>query len=257
MIHDPRPIAPMNPEGLDDIAKALLDEPSTHSPISQSAVFSLEDLTGFWRINRVSYRNGIYQVEVSKTLIPSGTQAQHAQRRKEALTHDSFYTPDFPLFHGIIDTLHQNREGPCKDKIGAARKYLSDLVNGKWLMTLTRIRYAPNGQDLVIHAYGQDDTYETPSNFVGPDGFIAKPETNAGAAPQALLGTQQSLQEINHVYRWFRNTDAYIWRINSIPKSVDERVARFNAGSGRADLYCSEGPRVSVASLGVRARKIG
>jgi len=224
---------------------------------SGSTDFAIEDLKDFWRITGVSYRNGIYQVDVSKVLLPSGTQDEQAQRRKEALTKDSAYTPSYPEFYGVIDTVHKNREGPYKDQIEAARTSLSELVEGRWLMTLTRIRYAPHGQDVVIHNYGQDDAYETHANVVGPDGVITEPGTNAGAALQALLGTQQSPQKIDQVYRWFRNTAAYLLRVNSRPRSVDERVAGFFADSDEADLYCRVGLLFSVASLGVRARKIG
>ena len=189
--------------------------------------FSIEDLNDFYRISGVSYRNGIHQVDVSKALLPSGTQDKHAQRRKKALTDGSFYSPDFPLLHGIINALYQNREGSFKDQIESAKTSLSSLVDNKWLMTLTRVRYAPNGQDSVINNYGQDDQHEITSSFAGPDGAVAKPETNAGQALQALLSTQQPPQEINQVYRWFRNTDAYLWRVNNKPDKVIEHVARF------------------------------
>ena len=215
--------------------------------------FSLEDLADSWRIHGISYRNEVNLVDVSKTLLPPGTQDEHAQGRKEALVNGSFYAPDFPLFHRAIDALYQNREGPFKDQIEAAKTSLSSMVNGKWLTMLTRIRYASSGQDSVIHNYKQDDRYETPSDFVGPDGLITKQETNAGTALQALLDTQQSPQEINTVYRWFRGTDAYLWRLNSRPASVDERVARFEADAGRAYLLGGRDPQNSLSALGVRS----
>jgi hypothetical protein len=218
--------------------------------------FSIEDLVDCWRIKDVSYKNGIYQADVSKTLLPQGTQAEHAQRRKEALTTGSFYAPDYPLFHGVINALYQNREESFKEQIEAARTFLLDFVSYIRLMTLTRIIYAPNGQDLVIHNYGQVDKYEVPSNFVGPDGDITNPETNAGAALQALLGTQQSPQEINQVYRWFSDTDFYLMRINTRPQEITEEIAVFIADAIWGYLVCDRDPQTSQFSLGVRAEKI-
>jgi hypothetical protein len=221
---------------------------------------SIEELVNCWRINGVSYRNGIYQVDASKTLLPEGTQKEHAQRRKEALTNNGFYTPDYPLFHGVMNALYQNREGSFNGKIEEARTsfidFLSNFVKNRWLTTLTRIRYAPHGQDLVIHNCGQDDEYEVPSNFVGPSGDITKPETNAGTALQALLGTQQSPQEINQVYGWFRDTDYFLARIGTRPQEITEEMAIFVTRCKSACFDCFGDPLYPFPSLGVRAEKI-
>ena len=231
---------------------ALSPAPPLGGDAKVSAGFSIEDVADCYRISGMEYRNGICQIDISKALLPAGTQEEHAQGRKQALANNDFYTPDFPLFHGVINALYQNREGPFKNQIESARASLSDLMNGKWLMTLTRIRYAPTGQDSVIHNYGQDDQYEAAIGFVGPDGVITKQETNAAPALQALLSTQQSPQEIDQVYRWLRNKDAYLWRVNSRPEAIVERVAWFGAVSGGTSFGCDGGPRGSDAAFGVR-----
>ncbi len=255
MTHEIRPLIPVPKLSVEDqkrIYKKLMEEKSISS---RSSDFSLEDEIDHFVINGIPYRNGIYPVDVFKVLLPSGTQDEHAQRRKEALTNNSFYTPDFPLFHSIINTLYQNREGLFKDQIEQARTFLSNLIEGKWLMNLTRIKYAPNGQDLIIHNYGQDDKYEINVDFVGPEGDITT-TNNAQAPLQALLSTQQSPQEIAQFYNWFRGKPSYLWRLNNRPESVDERVARFIASSGRSNFDCFWVHGDSDSSLGVRrARK--
>ncbi len=255
MTHEIRPLIPvpkLSDERMLELYKKLMeDKPKS----SRSSDFSLEDKTDHLLMNGLSYRNKIYPVDISKTLLPLGTQDEHAQRRKEALTNNSFYTPDYPLFHSIINTLYQNREGSFKDQIEQARIFLSNLIEGKWLMTLTRIRYTPNGQDLIMHNYRQDDQYETPSDFVGSDGDITT-ANNAQAPLQALLSTQQSPQEIAQVYNWFRGKPSYLWRLKSRPKSADERVAGFFADSDRSDFDCRWVHGLSDSSFGVRARKI-
>ncbi len=234
-----------------ELYKKLMEE----KPKRTTKDFSLEDLADCYRINGISYRNEIYPVDISKTLLPSGTQEEHAQRRKKALTNNSFYTPDYPLFHSIINTLYQNREGSFKNEIEQARIFLSNLIEGKWLMTLTRIKYAPNSKDLIIHNYGQDDKYETPSDFAGPDGDITT-TNNAQAPLQALLSTQQSPQEIAWVYNWFRGKPSYLWRLNSRPESVDERVAWFDAFSDWSGFSCLRDLGCSGSSFGVRLVKV-
>ncbi|MCD4760111.1 hypothetical protein K8R33_04455, partial [archaeon] len=176
-------------------------------------------------------------------------------RREDS--QDDFYCPDYPLFHAVFNTLYQNREGSSKEEIEEARTTLADLVNGKWLMTLSRVKYKPNGDDLVVHNHGLGDSYEVQIPFVGPDGWIKESGTNSQQALQALLSTQQSPGEINDVYKWFREKDGHIWRVNSTPGSTNERVARFNAYSDRSNFDCDRNPQFSDSSVGVRARKIG
>ena len=148
--------------------------------------FTLEDLTDFYAINGIEYRKGIYQVDLSKSLLPSGTQDEHAQRRLKALKSNDFYTPDYPLFHAVINTLHQNREGVFREQIEQARVFLADLVNEGWLMSLTRIKYQPNGNDIVIHNYNQDEQYEIPVSFVSPDGYITEKFFDVVCCPNKL-----------------------------------------------------------------------
>ena len=217
--------------------------------------FSLEDKADRWIINGVSYRNGMYGVDVGKELLPGGTQEEHARRRIQAATTNEYYAPDFPLFHGIINTLYQNREGEFKDKIEAAKTALANLINGKYLMTLTRVSYNPSGGAVITHNYLQTDEYQsTVSDCVGPDGDITT-AANARELLQALLGTAQSPQEIAQVYTWLRGKPTRIWRVNAKPKNVVERIARFGADSDGSGFGCDGGVDGSVASPRVRAAK--
>ena len=104
-------------------------------------------------------------------------------------------------------------------------------------MTLTRIQYNPQGEDIVIHNYKQPSQYELPVHFIGPDGAILS-ANHAEKPMQALLDTNQSLQEVNEAFRWLMDVDAYLWRLNSKPQQTDERVAWFFAGSSRVVLVC-------------------
>ena len=136
-----------------------------------------------------------------------------------------------------------------KDKNEDAREFLRKTSRERWLMTLTRIRHFPRGKDEIIHNFGTlVDPHKMEADFVGPDGLIK--DTNAPYA--GLLGTSDSVSQIDNVFKWLNGTSAYIYRLNEKPRKVDERVARFGADSGGADLSCDGYPSYGGESLGVR-----
>src|SRR3989344_4016037 len=224
--------------------------------------FSLEDLTGSYRITGIQYRNGIYTVNLFKELLPRQTQDKHAEHRKQVIADNTneFYTPSYPEFHSVISTMEQNKDNSqYKDKIEEVRQFLKQQILDRWLMTLTRIQYNPENQkDKVIHNYNQQDSYKIElDSFIGPDGYITDQNvTNVIIPLQALLDTKQSLQEINSIYKWLTDGNAYIWRLNSEVSRTTESVARIVAGSDRVGFDCDGHINLSYASLGIRAKKI-
>ena len=125
---------------------------------------------------------------------------------------------------------------------------------GNWLMTLSSVRYNPRGKGIVIHDYNQASQYEIPADFMGDDGYI----TNVSGMKEplnALLGVNHDVDKINDVYKWLTDMDTYIFRVNSTPSKIDERVVRFNADSDGSRLYCFRDPQYSNFTLGVRRKK--
>ena len=219
--------------------------------------FSLEDLTDFWRVNGVNYRNGIYQVGLLKELLDNKvtkTQDEWVEYSKEAIAKDEFYVGDFPLYHALFSTLFRNKDhAQFKDNIEQARQFLQKMFNDYWLMTLSRIKYKPSGQDLVTHNYGLQDKLEVQENILGTNGYIN--QINPQNELNAILGSND-VNEINQVYKWITGKDAYLWRVNSKPEKIDERVAGFIASSYGAGLGCGGDPSGSDGALGVRAKLI-
>jgi len=213
----------------------------------------------FWTISDVNYRGIVGNVDVAKTLLENGTsktQSDWANYSGQARTRGDFYTPDYPLFYASLEKAFDLKdEKAYKKQTEEMRTALKGLSRANWLMTLTRIKYAPKGKDTIIHNFGLNDKYELAEDFMGQDGFL--PAGSPEKVYQSLLGTQNSLGKINDVFKWLNETQTYIWRVNSKPKSADERVAWFGAGSDRAVLYCDRDPTYSDSSLGVRfvARK--
>jgi len=86
-------------------------------------------------------------------------------------------------------------------------------------------------------------------DFVGSDGDLDS--INPINELETLLGTRNK-QEVIDVFSWLNETPTYLWRLNSRPDKLDERVAGFGANSGGADLGCCGYPSDSLSSLGVR-----
>ena len=216
----------------------------------KSPDFSLEDKTDFYEIKGVHYNNGICRVNLSKTLLPSRTQEEHAEHRMNAKPSE-FYLADMSLYHSLFTELFKNKDNSHKSQIENARQFIKKSMLEHWLTTLTRVQYNPNGNDMIIHNYGQKDRREDNLNtFIGPNGEITK-ISNAEKPLQLLLNTNQNASEINSVYNWLTDVNAYLYRLNSTPSKTDERVAGLCADSGRVYLDCLRGPSNLDGGFGV------
>jgi len=209
----------------------------------------------FWTIPGVSYRGQKGNVDFLKGLLDGGglkTQDEWATYSEQARTAGNFYTPDYPLLYATLKRAHDIRnDSTHKQSVEEMRTKLKGLSRENWLMTLTIIAYAPKGKDTIIHNFGLRDKYDLTEKFVGADGKLpaGSPET----LYQKLLGTSDNLGTIKNVFNWMTDTDSvYIWRVNSKPEKLDERVVGFGAISGWANFYCGGSPTISGASLGVR-----
>src|SRR3989338_3848822 len=213
---------------------------------------SINSVSDYWSIDGVQYRNGIHTVDLSKSLLDgesAKTQDQWVAHYNDAKGKNEFHAPDFPLLYGIVRALHTVRDNvSVKTQVDEAKKFLFEKSRAHWLMTLTKIIYNSSGTDEIIHNFGTIDHYERQLAFVGPDEYISK--TARQDDYKALLQTDDSAQQIHDVFKWLNGTDTYLSRVNSRPKKLDERVARFSADSGRADLYCDGVSTNSNRALG-------
>ena len=221
---------------------------------------TLENKGGFLEIGGVSYRGAIHTVHLLKGLLDNGasrTQDAWAEYSKQTQARGEFYVPDFPLLHGIVTALHEQRNEAGKKEIEEIRSGLKKQIRENWLVTLTRVRYNAAANDQVINNFGMADQYTKNGDFVGPDGAIK--DVNAPELYHALLGTND-VDKIRAVYEWLNGTDTHMWRVNARPeKGFHERVARLCADSSRMDLDCYRYAQNSDPARGVRlvrAKKI-
>ncbi|MFA5174462.1 MAG: hypothetical protein WC438_04750 [Candidatus Pacearchaeota archaeon] len=202
----------------------------------------------YWTIPNVSYRNGIHTFDLAKTLLENGqaqTQDYWVYYRNIAQPKGEFYTADMPLYHAVFTALFEQKDNPESEE---ARKFIQSSMRDKWPITLTRIAYQPRGKDKIIHNYKTNEQYELEEKIIGPDRFI---KSRDSPALNALLG-DGDIDQINSIYNWINQTNPYIWRVDSKPNEIDERVAGLDANSGWVDLGCGRSPGGALASLGVR-----
>jgi len=209
---------------------------------------NIKNNSDYWRIEGVSYRGKLWDVDLAKTLLDDGnekTQDEWAQYSKNALSIGSFYVGDMPLYHSVFGALFSQKG---KQESEEARAFIQKSMRERYPMTLTRIFYKPKEKDTIIHNYNTADRYSINEDIVGKDRAIIAKDSNALTA---LLG-EGDINKIKAIYNWINETDTWIWRLNEKPKSVDERVAWFIADSDRAYLNCNWDPDSSNSSLGVR-----
>src|SRR3989344_201617 len=209
----------------------------------QSPTVNVRSNADAWSISGVEYRNGVYTVDLAKSLLDgrnSRQQAEWIDYSQEAIAKGEFYTPDYPLFYGTVRALFRAKDEPAKlQEAEEAKKFLQDTSRARWLMTLTRIKYQPQVnllkraifgrraifgvEDIIVHNYGMPDSYEEKTNFIGANRLIK--DVASPASCKALLGTG-NIKEIKDVFQWLNGTDTYLWRVNGRENSVIEKVAR-------------------------------
>lgn len=227
-----------------DQKEKVMDQEQITSQINENIV----DEQDYWRVSGVRYRNGIYTVDLLKELLDAGnsrTQDRWAEYSEKAKKQGRFYVADMPLYFALFESLFKQKSKPESEK---AREFIQKQIKKYWLTTLTRILYQPQGEDKIIHNYGTPASYPLEENIVGPDRTI---ESTDKDALEAILGTD-NINKIRNVFKWINKTDTYLWRLNSKPKRIDERVTRFGAVDDAAYLYCGANPGGSSPTLGVR-----
>lgn len=218
---------------------------------------SIQSLSDFWSISGIQYRNSVYTVDLMKVLLDGGstkTQDDWVVLYDNARDQNEFHIPDYPLLYGIVKTLYTLRNRVTQQtEVAEAQKFLKDTFRAKWLMTSTRIKYQPSGDDLIFHNYGTRDVYEERAPFIGINKKVEASDNPQGY--QKLLGTNDTSQEVIDVFKWLNDTDMYIYCVTNRLSAVDERVARFGANYAGTVLYCDGYPTNSDSGLGVRLRK--
>lgn len=253
-----QPLAPISTEGLEDIAETLLvPVKNSGGNLGQTPIFGhrknkFKNLTiakkGKIYEVRGEFEGGIiYAVDLIEDSLSAKTQDAHAKQTEEARKAGDFGVLSLPDYQTLFDALNCLKN---TKEAESARKLIQTAFRNSYPLTLTRIKYQPSGKkETIVHNYGLQDLVELQEDFVGADGEIKA--INCQKELSALTG-EDNVQRIYEVYNWINETNVYLFRLNSKPKKIDERVAGFGAGSGGAYLGCGRDPSYSDTALGVR-----
>ena len=213
----------------------------SNQPATERVVSYVTPSTGYWVIPS---EQGDFHL--AQALIPAMTQA-------DAIKHSSpegFRALDVPAYMQLFKAMYD-----LKDKGGdveKAREFVQATMRNRFPNTLTSVKYASRGKDTVVHNYEEGSSKKIRANIVGEDGLI----TDCLSLEASLALTGKKPAEVAEIMSYLNKTPAYIWRVNSKPTSVDERVVWFIANSDGASLNCDRNPSFRNGSLGVRgARK--
>lgn len=89
-----------------------------------------------WQVSGVNYRNGVYSVDLAKTLLDSGnakTQDNWASYSESAMAQNGFRTPDYPLLYGLVKALYTARNDSTKtQEVAEAQKFLKETSRARF-----------------------------------------------------------------------------------------------------------------------------
>jgi len=202
---------------------------------------------GFWPISGVDYRGEIGTFKLFEKMTPAMTQDHLSEFYERERAKGNPYPMDSVLHFAIMNAFYDIRNvSPMNKKFRDflqqnSEKLRNFLQTGfqRHLNTLTRIIYNPSGEDKIIHNYKTSDEYSIDEHVVGPDDWMK--DIQDKKVLEVLLRTQDVVQ-IDKVSQWINKTNTCIWRLNSEPKTKDERVVSFRTFPYRFIFDCSESP---------------
>ena len=172
-------------------------------------------------ISPVLYRGELYQVSLGADLLDGGK--KHTQDQwVDALQGTEWRLPSAPLMLGLLSTLYSVRDGTDASLVAEVQEKLKKDFKDLWMMTGTRIKYATNGLDTVLHEYRSPEEYSLEAPILGPDGWVT-PSCEYGPSIDALLETTD-LAALESVSEWASGKKPYLWRVNNTPSSEVQRA---------------------------------
>ena len=279
MIHDPRPLAPINSEKLDDIAKVLLDEacaPNIVTPADipnpESYLLLKERLHGSYsypdlvvRMHRLEFTDEARKIAQGLGLTPSNTAKEqngvcymggiNHQQAIDIVKGLNFIPICLRLYADFLKEIKAGIDGK-KVYDGAGSPISIERLLALW-NEITEVREPYRAEHLDNSFSSKAHGLEVIYHQIQSDGSLK--ETS-----EVLEGCLMNKKTPGiDLYDWLnratihgfppadvKDGSLYYW------SPADGKIARFDALSAGAGLYCFGVRRGSGASLGVRVAKI-
>ncbi len=191
---------------------------------------------GYFIIPGVFHKGEIGTYRLFEQMTPKMTQDKLSEFYEQEKPKGNPYPTGAPLIWAIAKKAYE-LEDPNSKTSKKLRKFIQTGFQ-RYPNTLTSVIYSPSGKDRIVHNHRTSDEYFIDAHVVGPNDWINEiPDKNI---LEKLLGTS-NIKQINDVSQWINKTNIRIWRLNSKPKTKDERVAGFGAYDW-LDLNCYRDP---------------
>ncbi|GEM_PF-6658778 len=221
--------------------------------------FGIEEIAKGFHLDGVLYRGKLKSFDFMSEPLPECTSSEHVRLAKKAGVHD-YRAASAPHVYSICAALSKNKAGKYKALVEKARKSLCDILgsDANFILALSQVVYSPKGLDTAVHDVGLETSWRKKAHLVGSDGHITAAETSAREYVQALLDTNDSVKEVNAVFKWITARDSYAYRLNEPQDSEETRVVGLGVGSNfwfildANDIVDDDGPALGVR----RAKKI-
>lgn len=202
----------------------------------------IEDFETVYRMHVASYLGNRCYVDIEKELEDGGR--VHTQQEWVALSKK---VPPAPLYFVVMDALHQNKDHSDQSQrvlVEKVRAMLATNFRRFGMMTSTRVRYASDGLDTVIHEFGYENQRQENAILVGPDGYVTG-QSGFDGAMKTLVGIDDCT-EVERVVEYVVGKKPCLWRFNTKQRYDIERalvLGDVNGGRFGIDAWDYNGRR--------------
>lgn len=194
--------------------------------------FAIEELSDRYRLHNVPYLAGVGIIDWSKELLEQG-RANTPDRGSKLSKNREFQLPSLLAYTATVQGLHQHQNGAQKKLVGKVRSMLQKDMRDYCMLTSSRILYNPSSPDKIIHGYGTGKEISFEADFVSANQWVSKNISDLEL--KSLFGTSDA-DKIVQAYNWFSEKNLYLWRVNSRPEVLTEKVVWLNISSDRFNL---------------------
>lgn len=179
-----------------------------------------------YRVCGVQYLGESCTVDISKVLLEDG--AKHTQDDWIDKTRQGEWKlPSGPLYFAVLGALYDNRSAGQVENV---RKMLEKDFKDQCMMTSTRIRYACEGVDTVVHDWRYASQRAEEANIVSKKGYIGK-VSGSDEKMGALVGISDSCRIVS-VGVYVVGKNPYFSGLESKPEEVVDSPLVLTYGVG-------------------------
>jgi len=201
----------------------------------------------------VQIGNQSQHLYLSLHLLEPKTLEGHVKHAQEAVRGGNFRAASAPEVYAMGEALYDRRDAPeHKGSIERVRDFLGGVLKRNWIGTLSRVDYASEGKDRVVHNVGLLSEYGVDADIVGSDGWLKDLQGSDGLCG-ALLGSSDA-EKVRAVSQWITGRDVHAWRLNNRLYRKESRPVSLGNGyiSSGFNIIAIDNINSSRLALGVR-----